>query len=214
MRGIGEHSVEINGNLIDLGNHMEQPLRNMENLENAQSTEVSQPENSVQSTLKNKRSTVKRKITIHLKSLAALIEQCGSKTRISRIMADLRLCLQQAEELNVHFLSLVHEHEHDIVLEWYNMEFGRVNEALDEAVVHLEERASEEASVLSSTISRKSKALHKSGNDPVTVKAKAAAAQAYPRKEKEIAMEKLREIESQAELQRKLLKAKEDAERV
>ena len=55
-------------------------------MENVQSTEVSQPVNL---TLKNKRSTVKRKITIYLKSLAALIEQCGSKTRINRIMADL-----------------------------------------------------------------------------------------------------------------------------
>ena len=77
------------------------------------------------------------------------------------------------------------------------MEPGRVNGALDEAVVHLEERASKEASVLSSTISRKSEASHKSENDPVTFKAKAAAAQAYARKQKEIAMEKLREIESQ-----------------
>ena len=45
----------------------------------------------------------------------------GSKTRINRIMADLRLCLQQAEELNVQYLALVHEHEHDKVLEWYDV---------------------------------------------------------------------------------------------
>ena len=51
----------------------------------------------------NKRSTVKRKITIHLTSLATLIEQCGSKTRINRFKADLRSCLQQAEELNVQY---------------------------------------------------------------------------------------------------------------
>ena len=187
------NALEMNGNLIYLGDHMEQPSR-MENLEDAQSTEVSQPENAVQSTLKNKRSAVKRKITIHFKSLAALIEQCGSKTRINRIMADLRLCLQRAEELNVQYLSLVHEHEHDKVLEWYDVEFGRVNEALDEAVVHLEERASEETSVLSSSISRKSKASHESGNDPVTVKAKAAAAQAYARKQKEITVEKFERL--------------------
>ena len=46
------NTVEMNGNLIDLGDHIEQPSRNMENLENTQSTKVSQPENSVQSTLK------------------------------------------------------------------------------------------------------------------------------------------------------------------
>ena len=98
----------------------------------------------------------------------------------------------------------------------YDFEFARVNEALDEAVVHSEERASEEASVVSSNVSRKSKASHKSEKDPITctAKAKAAAAQAYVRKQKEIAKEKLREIESQAELQRKLLKSKEEAERV
>ena len=49
-------------------------------VENEQSTEVSQ---QVNLTLKNKRSTVKRKITIYLKRLAALIEQCGSKTYIN-----------------------------------------------------------------------------------------------------------------------------------
>ena len=209
-RGIGEHFVEMEGNLIEFGDHMGQPSHSMD-VENVQSTEVSQPVNL---TLKNKRSTVKRKITIHLKSLAALIEQCGSKTRINRIMADLRSCLQQAEELNVQYLSFVPEIEHDKVLEWYDFEFARVNEALDEAVVHLEERASEEASVVSSNVSRNSKASHKGGKDPISAKAKAAAAQAYVRKQKEIAKEKLREIESQAELQRKLLKSKEEAERV
>ena len=62
------------------------------------------------------------------------------------------------------------------------MEFDRVNEALDEAVVHLEERASEEKSVVSSIGSLKSKSSHRSGKDSVAVKAKAAAAQAYARK--------------------------------
>ena len=56
-------------------------------------------------------------------------------------------------------------------------------------MVHLEERASEEASVVSSNVSRKSKASHKSGKDPISAKAKAAAAQAYVRKQKEIAKE-------------------------
>ena len=57
-------------------------------------------------------------------------------------------------------------------------------------MVHLEERASEEASVVSSNVSRKSKASHNSGKDPISAKAKAAAAQAYVRKQKEIAKEK------------------------
>ena len=45
-----------------------------------------------------------------------MIEQCGSKTRINRIIADLRSCLQQAEELNVQYLSFVPEIEHDKVI--------------------------------------------------------------------------------------------------
>ena len=52
------------------------------------------------------------------------------------------------------------------------------------------ERASEEKSVVSSIVSLRSKSSHKSGNDPVAVKAKAAAAQAYARNQREIAMEK------------------------
>ena len=95
----------MEGNLIEFGDHMDQPSQGMENVENVQSTEVSQPVKSMQLTLKTKRSTVKRKITIYLKSLAALIEQCGSKTNID-IMADLRSCLQQAEELNFNIYRL------------------------------------------------------------------------------------------------------------
>ena len=57
-RGFGEHFVEMEANLIELGDHTDQPSQNMENV---QSTEVSQPVNSVQTTLKIKRSTVKKK---------------------------------------------------------------------------------------------------------------------------------------------------------
>ena len=140
----------MDGNLMEFGDHAEQPSQCFENLENVHSMEVSHPEISMHSTLKNKRSTVKRKITLHLKKLATLVEQYGYKTRINRIIADLRLCLQQAEELNVEHLSFVPETEYDKVLEWYDVEVFRVNEALDEALVHLEERANEEESVSSS----------------------------------------------------------------
>jgi len=210
-RGFGEHFLEMEANMIELGDHTDQPSQNMENV---QSMEVSQPVNSMQTTLKVRRSTVNRKITIHLKNLTTLIEQCGSRTCINRIMADLRSCLQQAEELNVQYLLFVPEIEHDKVLELYDVEFDRVNEALDEAVVHLEQRAGEEKSVVSSIGSLKSKSSHRSGKDSVAVKAKTAAAQAYARKQKEIAKAKLQEIENQEELQRKLLKSKEQAERV
>ena len=67
----------------------------------------------IQSTLKNKRSTVKRKVTLHLKNLAALVEQRVNKTRINRIIA---------EELNVEYISFVPKNEQDKVLEWYDVE--------------------------------------------------------------------------------------------
>ena len=78
-----------------------------------------------------------------MKKLTALVEQCGNKTQVNRIIADLRLCLQQAK-----YLSFVPETEHDKVLEWYDVEIFRVNDALDKALVRLEERANEEDSVL------------------------------------------------------------------
>ena len=65
------------------------------------------------------------------------------------------------------------EIEHDKILEWYDVEFGRVNDALDEALSHLNERVSEETSQATS-VSRKSKVSSKS--DPVLIKARALAA--------------------------------------
>ena len=99
----------------------------------------------------------------------------------------MRLYLQQAEELNVEYLSFVPGNELDKILEWYDVEVFRVNEALDEALVYLEERANEEETVSSSRLSVKSvksRASHRSGMGSVkVVKARAAGAQAYARKQ-------------------------------
>ena len=116
-------------------------------------------------------------------------------------MAELKSCLQQAEDS-----------EHDEVPEWYDVEFVRVTEALDEAVEYLNARASEESFVLSS------KASFKSRRDPLAVKVRSAAALTYVERQKRLSnrnCEKLNQVKpSQAELQRKLFKAKEEAERV
>ena len=64
-------------------------------------------------TLKNKRSVVKRKITVHLKALSLEIERFRIKFRIRRIIADLKQCLQEAELLNVPYLAFTPEIEHD-----------------------------------------------------------------------------------------------------
>ena len=83
---------------------------------------------------------------------------------------------------------------------------------MDEAVEYLNARASEESFVLSS------KASFKSRRDPLTVKVRAAAALTYVERQKGLSKrncEKLNQVKpSQAGLQRKLFKAKEEAERV
>ena len=73
------------------------------------------------------------------------------------------------------------EIEHDKILEWSDVEFGRVNDLLDEALSHLKERVSEETSEATS-VSRKSKVSSKS--DPVAIKARALAAQAFAKKQR------------------------------
>ncbi|CAH3161022.1 unnamed protein product, partial [Pocillopora meandrina] len=102
----------------------------------------------------------------------------SGKTRISRIMAELKSCLQQAEELN-----------HDKVLEWHDVDLVRATEALDEVVEHLKARTSEESFVLSS------KASFKSSRDPLAFKAKAAATIAYVKRQKR----KLFKVKEEAE---------------
>ena len=83
---------------------------------------------------------------------------------------------------------------------------------MDEAVEYLNARASEESFVLSS------KASFKSRRDPLAVKVRAAAALTYVERQKRLSnrnCEKLNQVKpSQAELQQKLFKAKEEAERV
>ena len=147
--------------------------------------EVSEQKTSEQSvTLKTKRSVSKRKITVHLKALSSEIRQFGSKFRLRRIIADLKQCLQEAERLNVQYLTFMPEIEHDKILEWYDVEFGQVNNALKEALSHLNESVSEETSQATS-VSQKSKVSSKS--DPVAIKARALAAQAFTRKQRESA---------------------------
>ena len=76
------------------------------------------------------------------------------------------------------------EIEHDKILQWYDVEFGRVNGALDEALSHLNECESEETSQATS-VSRGSKVSSKS--DPVVIKARAVAVQASAEKQRESA---------------------------
>ena len=63
----------------------------------------------------------------------------------------MKQCLQEAELLNVQYLAFMPEIERDKILQWYDVEFGRVNDALDEALSHLNERESEETSQVACT---------------------------------------------------------------
>jgi hypothetical protein len=165
--------------------------------------EVSQqPTPSEENILKAKRSTVKRK---H-----------GSKTRIRYLIIQLEQFLCEAEQLNINYLTYLPDKEHDKVLAWYDVEFSRVNGALSDASAHLEQRTDEECSEASSTFSsRVSNRSRKSiTRDSAIAKAKAAAAETFFRKQREMAKEKLKEIENQSELQKELLKAQQEAERL
>ena len=199
--------------MSDLGDREEaHGMENPEEVLEPKELEVSQQIASKQSvTLKNKRCVVKRKITIHLKVLSSEIGQFGSKFRIRRIIPDLKQCLQEAELLNVQYLAFMPEIEHNKILERYDVEFGRVNDALDEVFSHLNECECEETSQATSVI-RRSKVYSKSV--PLVIKARAAAAQAFAKKQRESAKENLKELERQAELQKKLWKAKEEVDRV
>ena len=79
--------------------------------------------------------------TIHLKGQAASVELYGSKTRINQVMAELKSCLQQAEKLNIQQMSFVSDSELNKVLEWQEVKFGRVTEALNETEDRLKARA-------------------------------------------------------------------------
>ena len=163
-------------NLIDLGDREEaHGMENPEEVLEPKELEVSQQKTSEQSVRK-------WKITIHLKVLSSEIGQFGSKFR--RIMANIKQCLQEAERLNVQYLTFMPEIKHDKILEWYDVEFGRGNDALNEALSHLNESVSEETSQATS-VSQKSKVSSKS--DPVAITARALAAQAFTRKQRESA---------------------------
>ena len=119
--------------MIDLGDRKEaHGKENPEEVLEPKELEVSQQISSEQSvTLKPKRSVVKRKITIHLKALSSEIGHFGSKFRFGRIIPDLKQCLKEAELLNVQYLTFMPEIEDGKILEGYDVEFGRVNDALD-----------------------------------------------------------------------------------
>ena len=100
--------------------------------------------------LKNKRAAVKRRITNTLKKLDSTVEQYGRRAIIRGHLNNLQEYLIKAKGLNDELVSVIPENEHETVLDWYEEEFERVQEAKLVANAHLDERAEESSSGLSS----------------------------------------------------------------
>ena len=100
--------------------------------------------------LKRKRAVVKRRITNTLKKLQLTMEQLGRKAIIRGYVNILEESLKEAQDLNDRLMATLPENEHESALNWYEEELERVQDAKLEAEAHLEQRADESSSGLSS----------------------------------------------------------------
>ena len=99
--------------------------------------------------LKNKRFTVKRRITNTLKKLDSAIEQYGQKAIIRGYVNNLQEYLIEVKDLNDELVSVIPENEHKTALDWYEEQLKRVEEVKLEANAYFDERAEESSSRLS-----------------------------------------------------------------
>ena len=100
--------------------------------------------------LKNKRAAVKRRITNTLKKLDSTIKQYGRKAIIRGYVSNLQEYLIKEKDLNDELISAILENEYETALDWYEEQLERVQEAKLMANSHLDERAEESSSGLSS----------------------------------------------------------------
>ena len=100
--------------------------------------------------LKDKRAVVKRRITNTLKKLDSTIAQYGRKAIIRGYVNNLQEYLIEAKDLNDELVSVIPENEHETVLNWYEEQLERIQEAKLEANAHLDKRVEESSSGLSS----------------------------------------------------------------
>ena len=159
--------------------------------------------------LRNKRASVKRRITNTIKKLNSSIEQFGRKAIIRGYVHILEECINEARVLNDRLVAVIPENEHEKALTWYEVELERVQEVKLEAKAHLEQRADESVSGLSSL--KASKISSRSAHE---IRAKVTSAEI---KAKQLAMEEQRrkqEFEQQLKLKRKLEPVQYEAERV
>ena len=163
--------------------------------------------------LKHKRAAVKRRITNTLKKLDSTIEQYGGKAIIRGYVNNLQEYLMEAKDLNDELVSGSPEIEHETALDWYEEQLERVQEAKLMANAHLDERAEESSSGLSSVKVSKTSTSARS-SQAAEIRAKMTAAEI---KAKQLALEEQRrmeEFEKQLEVKRKLELFQDEAERL
>ena len=149
--------------------------------------------------LKNKRAAVKRRITNTLKKLESTIEQYGRKAIIRGYVNNLQEYLNEAKDLNDKLISVIPETEHE--------------DAKLQANAHLDERAEESSSGLSSVKSCKTSTT-RTLSQAAELRAKMTSAEI---KAKQLALEEQRrteEFEKQLEVKRKLELVQDEAQRL
>ena len=143
--------------------------------------------------LKNKGAAVKRRITNTLKKLDSTIEQYGRKAIIRGYVNNLQEYLKEAKDLNDELISVIPEKEHETALNWYEEQLERVQEAKLGANAHLDERAEESSSGLSSVKVSLSKTSTTARSSQVAaIRAKMTSAEI---KLKQLALEEQRRME-------------------
>ena len=189
------------------------------------SQQVGQSTGSWEATsIRSKRSVIKRRITTTLRKLNVLLSQSGGKTLIKGYVNNLLDYLKEAANLNDRLLALVQESEQESVLNWYKEQLERVEDAKLRAESHLEQRLHEEASVVGSHHSKITSSLQitsssmlsssaKSSSKVVETRAKAAAAEIKARQLAEEERRRKQDLEKQLELDENVAKAREIAER-
>ena len=165
--------------------------------------------------LKNKHATVKRRITNTVKKLDSTVEQYGRKAIIRGYVNNLQEYLIEAKDLNDELVSVIPENEHKTALDWYEEQLERVEEAKLEANTHLDERAEESSSGLSSVKLRASKTSISAGSSQAAeIRAKMTSAEIKAKQPALEEQQRTEEFEKHLEVKRKLEIVQDEAERL
>ncbi|XP_068690821.1 tropomyosin Mac r 1.0101-like [Montipora foliosa] len=157
------------------------------------STHTTQTVSTKIESLKNKRAVVKRRITNTLKKLDSTIAQYGRKAIIRGYVNNLQEYLIEAKDLNDELVFVIPENEHEIVLNWYEEQLERIQEAKLEANAHLDDRVEESSNGLSSVkLSLSKTSTTARSSQTAEIRAKMTSAEI---KAKQLALEEQRRME-------------------